>query len=178
MRVSALRPWTVHGFDLARDAVVELQVLVCECVRSEVAQVVDSLRCVSEGAEHSGVNFPFPGFAVLTNALLNGTGLPALSTAELLVKFLGCTDVVGVQLLLTLVGCSTRILPLVVLEVAKCLVVYKRDCAMQTTFSFLTRRPNLRAVDDEVRNDALKSSLVFIIGRFRFFGLRIAKGTH
>ena len=53
----------VHGFDLARDAVVELQVLVCECARSEVAQIVDSLRCVSEGAEHSGVNFP--GFAVL-----------------------------------------------------------------------------------------------------------------
>ena len=73
----------VHGFDLARDAVVELQVLVCECVRSEVAQIVDSLRCVSEGAEHSGVNFP--GFAVLTKALLNRTGLPALSTVELLI---------------------------------------------------------------------------------------------
>jgi hypothetical protein len=73
----------VHGFDLARDAVVELQVLVCECVRSEVAQIVDSLRCVSEGAKHSGVNFP--GFAVLTKALLNRTGLPALSTVELLV---------------------------------------------------------------------------------------------
>jgi hypothetical protein len=54
----------VHGFDLARDAAVELQVLVCECVRSEVAQIADSFRCVSEGAEHSGVNFP--GFAVLT----------------------------------------------------------------------------------------------------------------
>jgi hypothetical protein len=26
----------VHGFDLARDAAVELQVLVCECARSEV----------------------------------------------------------------------------------------------------------------------------------------------
>ena len=34
----------VHGFDLARDAVVELQVLVC--VRIEVAQIADSLRCV------------------------------------------------------------------------------------------------------------------------------------
>jgi hypothetical protein len=68
----------VHGFDLARDAVVALQVLVCECVRSEVAQIIDSLRCVSEGAEHSCVNFP--GFAVLTKALLNRTGLPALRT--------------------------------------------------------------------------------------------------
>jgi hypothetical protein len=76
----------VHGFDLARDAVVELQVLVCECVRSEVAQIADSLRCVSEGAEHSGVNFP--GFAVLTKALLNRTGLPSLRTVELLVEFL------------------------------------------------------------------------------------------
>jgi hypothetical protein len=56
----------VHGFDLARDAVVELQVLVCECVRSEVAQIADSLRCISKGAEHSGVNFP--GFAVPTKA--------------------------------------------------------------------------------------------------------------
>ena len=90
-----------------------VSVLVCECVRSEVAQIVDSLRCVSEGAEHSGVNFP--GFAVLTKALLNRTGLPALSTVELLVQFLSCTDVVGVHLLLTLIGCSTRILPLVVL---------------------------------------------------------------
>jgi hypothetical protein len=36
---------------------------------------------------------------------------------ELLVKFLGCTDVVGMHLLLTPVGCSTRILPLVVLGV-------------------------------------------------------------
>jgi hypothetical protein len=76
----------VHGFDLARGAVVELQVLVCECVPSEVAQNVDTLRCVSEGAEHSGVNFP--GFAVLTKALLNWTGLPSLSTAELLAEFL------------------------------------------------------------------------------------------
>jgi hypothetical protein len=131
----------VHGFDLARDAVVELQVLVCECVRSEVAQVVDSLRCVSESAEHSDVNFP--GFAVLTKALLNRTGLPALSTVELLVEFFSCTDVVGVHLLLTLVGCSTRILPFVVLEVTKCLVVYKRDCAMQTAFSFLLAYLNL-----------------------------------
>jgi hypothetical protein len=117
----------VHGFDLARDAVIELQVLVCECACSEVAQIADSLkkkgsnrtrkkdpsnrkradkrtrkshlkeparlktpkkeaprdlRCVSEGAEHSGVDFP--GFAVLTKALLNRTGLPALSTVELL----------------------------------------------------------------------------------------------
>jgi hypothetical protein len=120
----------VHGFDLARDAVVELQVLVCKCVRSEVAQIVDSLRCVSEGAEHSSVNFP--GFAVLTKALLNRTGLSALSIVEPLIKFLGCTDVVGVYLSLTLVGCTTRILPLVVLEVTKCLVVYKRDRAMQT----------------------------------------------
>jgi hypothetical protein len=124
---------------------------------------------VSGGAEHSGVNLlqNFPGFAVLTKALLNRTGLSALSTVELLVEFLGCTDVlaVGVRLLLTLVGCSTRILPLVVLEVTKCLVVYKRDCAMQTTFSFLTRWSNRRAVDDEVRDDALKSSLVFIFSR-------------
>jgi hypothetical protein len=65
----------VHGFDLARDAAVELKMLVCECARSEVAQIVNSLRCVSEGAEHSGVNFP--GFAVMTKALLNRTGLPA-----------------------------------------------------------------------------------------------------
>jgi hypothetical protein len=72
------------GFDLARDAVVELQVLVCECARSEAAQIVGSLRCVSEGAEHSGVNFP--GFAVLTKALLNGTGLSALGTVELLAE--------------------------------------------------------------------------------------------
>jgi hypothetical protein len=57
-------------------SVVELQVLVCECLRSEVAQIVDSLRCVFEVAEHSGVNFP--SFAVLTKALLNRTGLPAL----------------------------------------------------------------------------------------------------
>jgi hypothetical protein len=51
----------VHGFDLARDSVVELQVLKCVCVRSEVAQVVGSLGFVSEGTERSGVNFP--GFA-------------------------------------------------------------------------------------------------------------------
>jgi hypothetical protein len=127
---------------------IELQVLVCECARSEVAQITDSLRCVSEGVEHSGVNFP--GFAVLTKALLNGTGLPALRTAKLLAKFLGCTDVVSVHLFLTLVGCSIRILPLVVLEVVKCLVVYKRDRAMQTTFSFLSRWPNRRAVGDEL----------------------------
>jgi hypothetical protein len=88
--------------------------------------------------------------------------LSALSTVELLIKFLGCTDVVGVYLLLTLVGCSTRILPPIVLEVTKCHVVYKRDRAMQTTLTFLSRWPNRRAVDDEVRNDALKSSLVFI----------------
>jgi len=87
-------------------------------------QIVDSLRCVSNGAEHSGVNFP--GFAALTKALLNRTSLPALGTVKLLAKFLGCTGVVSVHLLPTLVGCSTRILPLVVLEVAKFLVVYKR----------------------------------------------------
>jgi hypothetical protein len=69
---------------LARDAAVELQVLVCECVRSEVAQVAGSLSCVSEGSEHSGVNF-----AVLTKALLNRTGLPALSTVELLASIFG-----------------------------------------------------------------------------------------
>jgi hypothetical protein len=74
MAPSATGLVSVYGFDLAKDAVVELQVLVCECVRSEVAQIADSLRCVSEGAEHSGVNFP--GFAVLTKALFNGTGLP------------------------------------------------------------------------------------------------------
>jgi hypothetical protein len=83
--------------DLARNTVVELQVFVCECVRSEVAQIVDPLRCVSEGSENGGVNFP--GFAVLTKALLNGTGLPALGTVELLVKFLGCTDIVSVNFL-------------------------------------------------------------------------------
>jgi hypothetical protein len=66
----------------------------------------------------------------------------ALSTVELLAEFLGCTDVVGVHLLLTLSGCSTRILSPVVLEVAKSLVVYKRDRAMQTTLSFLSRWPN------------------------------------
>jgi hypothetical protein len=97
---------------LARDAVVELQMFVCECARSEVAQIVDSLRCASEGAEHSGVNFP--GFAVLIKALLNRTDLPALSTVELLAEFLGCTDVVGVHLFLTLAGCSTRVLPRIV----------------------------------------------------------------
>ena len=75
-------------------------------------QTADSLRCVSNGAEHSGVNFL--GFAVLTKALLNRTSLPALGTVKLLAKFLGCTDVVSVHLLLTLVGCSTRVLPLVV----------------------------------------------------------------
>jgi hypothetical protein len=58
----------VHGFDLARDAVVELQVLVCECVRSEVAQIVDSLRCVSEGSEHSGVFFWVPAQPSLLSA--------------------------------------------------------------------------------------------------------------
>jgi hypothetical protein len=42
------------------------------------------LRCIFEGAENSGVNFP--GFTVLTKALLNGTGLPALSAVGLLVK--------------------------------------------------------------------------------------------
>jgi hypothetical protein len=99
----------VHGFNFARDAAVELQVLVWECVRSEVAKIVDSLRCASEGTEHSGVNFP--GFAVLTKALLNGTSLHALSTVELLAKFLGCTDVVGVHLLLTLVGCLLGFCP-------------------------------------------------------------------
>jgi hypothetical protein len=46
----------VHGFDLARDAEVELQVLVCECVRNEVAQIVGSLIFVSGGAEHSGIS--------------------------------------------------------------------------------------------------------------------------
>jgi hypothetical protein len=90
--------------------------------------------------------------------LLNRTGLPALSTVELLVEFLGCTDVVSVHLLLTSVGCSTLVLPLVVLEVVNCLVVYKRDRAMQTTLSFLSRWPNRRAVDDEARNGALESS--------------------
>jgi hypothetical protein len=89
----------IYGFNLARDAVVEVQVIVCECVRSEVAQIVDSLRCVSEGTEHSDVNFP--GFAVLTKTLLTRTGLPALSTVELPVEFLSCTDVVGVHLLLS-----------------------------------------------------------------------------
>jgi hypothetical protein len=35
---------------------------VCECVRSEVAQIADdSLRCVFEDAEHSGVSFPIFG---------------------------------------------------------------------------------------------------------------------
>jgi hypothetical protein len=91
----------VHGFDLGWDVVIELQVLVCECVYSEVAHIVDSLKCVFGGAEHSGVNFP--GFAVLTKALLNGTGLPALRTVKLLAKFLGCTDVASVHLLLTFV---------------------------------------------------------------------------
>jgi hypothetical protein len=76
MAPSATSLVSVHGFDLARDAVVELQVLVCECARSEAAQIANSLKCAFEGAEHSGVNFP--GFAVLTQALLNGTGLPAL----------------------------------------------------------------------------------------------------
>lgn len=66
-----------------RDASVEQQVLVCECARSEVTKTVDSLRCASEGAEHSGMNFP--GFPVLTKALLNKTSLPALSTVELCV---------------------------------------------------------------------------------------------
>jgi hypothetical protein len=50
------------------------------------------LRCISEGAEHSSVNFP--GFDVLEKALLNETCLPsALSTMELLAMFLGCTGV-------------------------------------------------------------------------------------
>jgi hypothetical protein len=53
MALSATSLVGVHGFDLARDAVVELQVLVCEGVCSEVAQIIDSLGCVSEGAEHS-----------------------------------------------------------------------------------------------------------------------------
>ena len=75
----------VHGFDLARDAVVELQVLVCECVRSEVAQIVDSLRCVSEGAEHSCVNFP--GFALLTKALLNNSLICGIATVRRFVCF-------------------------------------------------------------------------------------------
>jgi hypothetical protein len=43
------------------------QVPVYECARSEVTQAVDSLRCASGGAKHSGVNFP--SFAVLTKAL-------------------------------------------------------------------------------------------------------------
>jgi hypothetical protein len=69
----------VYGLDLARNYAVELQVIVCECVRSEVAQAADYLRCIFEGTEHSGVTFS--GFAVLARALLNGTGLPVLSTS-------------------------------------------------------------------------------------------------
>ena len=99
------------------------------------------MRCVSEGAEHGGVKFP--GVAVLTKFLLDGAGLPILlSTVELLFKFLGCA---------------------VILEVAECLFVDKRDCAMQTTLAFLAYQPNRRAVDDEVGNDASKFSLVFTI---------------
>jgi hypothetical protein len=72
MALSAAGLVGVHGFDLAMDAVVELEVLVCKCVRSKVAQIIDSLRCVPEGTEHRGVNFP--GFAVLAKALLKRTG--------------------------------------------------------------------------------------------------------
>jgi hypothetical protein len=73
------------------------------------------MRCVSEGSEHGGVKFP--GVAVLTKFLLDGAGLPTLlSTVELLVKFLGCT---------------------VILEVAECLFVDKRDRAMQRPLPFL-----------------------------------------
>jgi hypothetical protein len=45
------------------------------------------------------------------------------------------------------------------------LVLPRLEFLVVLTLSFLSRWPNRRAVDDEVRNDALKSSLVFIISR-------------
>jgi hypothetical protein len=44
MASSATSLVDAHGFDLARNTAVELQVLVCECARCEVAQALDSLR--------------------------------------------------------------------------------------------------------------------------------------
>ena len=107
----------VHGFDLTRNAVKELQVFVSECIRCDVAQVGDTLRCVSESAKHSGVDFP--AVAVLKKALLDGADLPILSVVKLLVKSLGSLDIFEVHLLFTLVGRSPWILSLIVFEVAE-----------------------------------------------------------
>jgi hypothetical protein len=78
---------------------------VCECTRCEIAQAIDSLRCISESTEHSGVSIST--IAMFDEGTARRTGLPILSTVELRVKFLGCTGVVEVPLLLTLVGRST-----------------------------------------------------------------------
>jgi hypothetical protein len=70
----------VHGFDFVRDAALELQVLVCECARGEVAQIAGSLRRISKGTECSGVKFP--GFAVLANRVTE-LHMPCLERALL-----------------------------------------------------------------------------------------------
>jgi len=74
MAPSATSLVCVYGFDLTRGAVVELQVLVCECIRSEVAAASSPPKAHRIAVGLSKCAAPFLCAAPVVRAFTNGEG--------------------------------------------------------------------------------------------------------